>query len=376
MNQVKTAFKIMGGNEWQAGVSYMKALLHALRQNYSGSVNPFILTANTKDDVPVALMGQQVEILKIDESRGWISSWKMKRTLKHHQIDLVFGLLLQRRYGRVPTLSWIPDFQHIHLPEMFSDLECRKRNKKFLKTSEICSYVILMSETVKKDFEFFAPKYSDKARVLRSVSYIPESIYDVDPRSVIQLYNLPEKFIYLPNQFWKHKNHETAFRALKLMKDRGSVAFVVCSGYPVDYRHPNYFSDLLQKVSCWGIRDQIAFLGLIHKEHVLSLMRQAICVLNPSLFEGFGLSVDEARSIGKRVLVSDIPAHREQDPPKAIFFDPYSYEDIAERLTAIWRATPPGPDVKLERDARESLRNRLRAFADSFVSIVREVSGQ
>ena len=104
-------------------------------------------------------------------------------------------------------------------------------------------------------------------------------------------------------------------------------------------------------------------------------MRQAICVLNPSLFEGFGLTVDEAKSIGKRVLVSDIPAHREQDPPSAIFFDPYSYEDLAERLTAIWRATPPGPDIELERDARESIRNRLRAFADSFISIVREVSG-
>ena len=104
------------------------------------------------------------------------------------------------------------------------------------------------------------------------------------------------------------------------------------------------------------------------------LMRQAICVLNPSLFEGFGLTVDEARSLGKRVLLSDIAAHREQDPQKATYFDPYDSEDLAERLGLIWREVEPGPDIELELEARQSLAKRIHLCAESFMSVASEVT--
>ena len=46
-----------------------------------------------------------------------------------------------------------------------------------------------------------------------------------------------------------------------------------------------------------------------------ALIRQSLCVLNPSLFEGLGLSVAESKSIGKRVLAADLPPLREQAAP-------------------------------------------------------------
>lgn len=142
---------------------------------------------------------------------------------------------------------------------------------------------------------------------------------------------------------------------------------------PVDYRHPAHFADLMEKVSQWDIREQVALLGPLPREDVLRLMRQSICVLNPSLFEGYGMTVDEARSVGKQVLVSDILAHREQDPPRAVFFDPRDCEDLAGKLEKIWRETPPGPDFALELEARGGRGERLWRCADDFMSVVREV---
>jgi glycosyltransferase involved in cell wall biosynthesis len=184
---------------------------------------------------------------------------------------------------------------------------------------------------------------------------------------------LPEKFIYLPNQFWKHKNHRAVFNALKLLKDCGIKPFLVCSGSLHDYRHPSYFGQLLQAISEFGIRDQIAFLGLIPRDHVYLMIRQSICVLNPSLFEGFGLAVDEARSIGKRILLSDITVHREQNPPKGVFFNPEDEEGLAQRLKEVWEDTAPGPDPELEENARRDQPVRIAAFAESFMSVVKEV---
>jgi glycosyltransferase involved in cell wall biosynthesis len=141
----------------------------------------------------------------------------------------------------------------------------------------------------------------------------------------------------------------------------------------MDYRHPGYFADLWVEVSKLNIRDQIVYLGLVPHDDVLMLMRQSVCVLNPSLFEGWGMTVEEARSLGKRVILSNISTHHEQKVPKAVFFDPMDYEDLASKLAEMWQDTPPGPDLKLEQDAKESLSERIETNAKSFMRIVREV---
>ena len=382
---MRIAFEMPGGGTWQAGTSYFKTIIYALKHTYGEDVALYFLLPDTGVTQDMGEAGGKV--LKIATYREWSVPWVAEqgikrlltydvgktRVLKRHEIDVVFGLHLLHRYRRIPILSWIPDFQHIHLPEMFNAVERRQRDRVFLHAAKVSSRTILMSQSVKKDFEIFAPQYVGKARVLQAVCQVPGSVFEADLKSVLNLYHLPEKFVYIPNQFWRHKNHEIAFQAVKTLKDRGVGVFVVCSGYPGDYRHPNYFADLLQKISSWGIRDQVAILGMIPRNHMFILMREAICVLNPSLFEGFGLTIDEARSLGKRVLLSDIPAHREQNPPKATYFNPYNFEELAEKLSTLWRDVEPGPDTELELEARQSLAGRIHACAESFMSVVNDV---
>lgn len=384
---LKIAFHTTGGETWQGGIAHLKVFLWALKHVYKSGIALCQLMSGTRNDLPIDLSGINDEIIKLPAFQRWTTLWAIDRAMKkissydttgepflrRRGINVIFGLMLTRRYNKIPTLSWIPDFQHIHLPEMFNIAERRERDRSFLQTARISSRIILMSHAVRKDFEAFAPQYAHKARVLQTASHIPESIYEADPKSVVELYHLPEKFVYLPNQFWKHKNHELAFRAVKILKERGIKVFVVCSGYPGDYRHLSYFTDLLQKLSKEDIRDQVTFLGLVPRDHVFLLIRQAICVLNPSLFEGLGLSVDEARSVGKSVLLSDIPPHREQNPSKAVFFDPQDCEDLEQKLERIWCETLPGPDLKLEFEARQSLPERIRACAESFLRVINEV---
>jgi glycosyltransferase involved in cell wall biosynthesis len=385
--QLKIAFYSMVHEGWTVGEIYQRNLFYALRQTYGKEVGLYLLalagpqnaksyaTSIEADDVFQYNMPQRWTLLWV--VNGFIKRllWRdvlMERFLKDRQINVLFGSTLTYGCPQIAILSWLPDFQHVHLPEMFSKLECISRNRTFLNCAKVATRIILMSEAVKKDFELFAPMYAHKASVLHPISYVSESIYERDPHSILSLYHLPEKFVYLPNQFWKHKNHEVVFEAVKVLKGRGIKVVVVCTGNPVDYRHPTYFAGLCSRLSEWNIRDQIIYLGLIPREHVLHLMRQSICVLNPSLFEGWGYTVDETRSVGKQVLLSDIPAHREQNPPKAMFFNPYDCNDLAEKLGQIWLNTEPGPDVELECEARHALPDRLRAYGEAFFSVAQE----
>ena len=64
--------------------------------------------------------------------------------------------------------------------------------------------------------------------------------------SLAQRYQLPAQYLYLPNQFWKHKNHGVIIEALSLLRRDGRSVTVIASGNPSDIRDADYFPGLLR----------------------------------------------------------------------------------------------------------------------------------
>src|SRR6266849_6060937 len=55
----------------------------------------------------------------------------------------------------------------------------------------------------------------------------------------VQHKRLPGKFFIISNQFWMHKSHQTAFDALRLIRDAGFAdVHILCTGNLHDYRAP------------------------------------------------------------------------------------------------------------------------------------------
>jgi glycosyltransferase involved in cell wall biosynthesis len=120
---------------------------------------------------------------------------------------------------------------------------------------------------------------------------------------------------------------------------------------------------------------------VVERAEVYDLIRQSICVVNPSLFEGWGYTVDEAGAVGKRVLASDLPAHREQQTPACEFFDPSNSDALARMLERVWRMAQPGPSIPLEREAQKRMPERIttlghRLFEALSEAVVVHHSGQ
>jgi glycosyltransferase involved in cell wall biosynthesis len=371
---------------WTAGSIYLTTLAHAIRRA-DPTVGLFTLSMWGQERAAdrARAMGANGFIWHEPPPRwrrDWALAWAARRlgrhglplewTLRRAGIDVVFSLPPTHDFGSVPTVGWLPDFQHIHLPALFSPADRAARERMLRTAVGVTDRLVLMSEAVRQDLLAFAPESAHKARVLKPVARIPAHIYDRNPAGVAHRYHLPDKFVYVPNQFWMHKNHETLFRAVKILVDRGVDVRVVCSGNSSDQRNPGYFANLAEKLALWDLHNHVIYLGLIDHDDALALMRQTVCVLNPSLFEGWGYSVEEARSVGKRTLLSDIPTHREQSPPKVAFFDRNNCAELADKLEAIWRQSDPGPDPELEARARCTSDERMRAYGAGFLAIATE----
>lgn len=371
---------------WLGGFNYVEYLIRSLKQEYSSDVQCFYAAAANKKfsqrEIPCG--ADKVVYYPYFEPRTL--PWVLNRAknfifknndnvdfLRHSGADVFFGFVARFSAPLIPTLSWLPDFQHVHLPQMFSETERRKRDLAYGLSAATAARIVLMSEAVKKDYQIFSPKYSAKARVLKTAIFVPDNLYGTEPKKILEFYHLPEKFIFLPGQFWKHKNHRVVFEAMRILKEQGIKIFIVCTGRFDDYRHVNHYSELLRDISRWNLRDQIAFLGVISREHYFQLIRQSLCVLNPSLFEGFGLTLAEANTVGKSLLVSDIPAHTEQGVRSGYFFNPLSVEDCRQKLKWVWDEKSSGPDFSLEKQARERYPVQIKQCAESMMSVIKEV---
>lgn len=382
-DRLNIAYTPSGGSGWTGGRTYQANILAALKE-YAPHVKVYFVYDGTGDPPNEEELR---DYIRYPSNGGWVLDALNRLSLRFLGYDRLLSaaldsvpevdiqLLFPGRFKagiRRAVLYWIPDFQHLHIPEMYQKNQIEGLNKKFMEGIRHSTLVLLSSHDAQKDFCGFAPGFIGKTRVIHFVARIPSGLYDRDPRQVTGIYNLPDKFFYLPNQFWKHKNHITVFKALRILGKKGVKPFIVFTGNPVDSRNPLHFADLVQKISEWGLRDQVAFLGLVPHDHVYMLVRQSICVINPSLFEGWSTTVEEAKSVGKRVLLSNLPVHREQDPPGGVYFEPTDSEGLAETMGDLWSALLPGPDTAHEYSARAAFPGKVKAFAEAFVTITSE----
>jgi len=66
-------------------------------------------------------------------------------------------------------------------------------------------------------------------------------------------------------------------------------------------------------------------------------MRHCVCLINPSLFEGWSTTVEEAKALGKHIILSDIPVHREQNPPRSDYFHAHDANALAQIMWRRWQ---------------------------------------
>ena len=85
------------------------------------------------------------------------------------------------------------------------------------------------------------------------------------------------------------------------------------------------------------------------------LQETILSVINPSWFKGWSSSVEECKSMGKNMVLSDIPVHQEQNPPGSFYFNPHDSNELAQILSDKWKNSHGGPDLNLEQDARLKL---------------------
>lgn len=367
--KIKVFFPITNSQQWMGGYNYYKNLFHAFSLVNKGDIELFLPSDNPKDFFKYASKISKYHLFLWNNL--FFYSKKNIQKIINKNIDIFSHCGQIQNYPR--SIYWIPDFQHIHLPEMFSPEDIKKRDTHFYNMAKNATLLLLSSNDAFNDFKKLFPEYVHKVRILSFVSYIDPKIYDENlPVEVKSRANFPKKYFYVPNQFWKHKNHIIVFKAIAELKRKGIEVKVVFSGLMSDYRDKDYIQKLNDFISENKLENNIYLLGLIDLNEVYYLMRHAVSVINPSLFEGWSTTVEEVKSLGKNIILSNINVHKEQNPIEGIYFNPYDEKELAEIMHSKWLQSDGGPDYSLEEEARKNMLPRMCEFGNNYKKILYE----
>jgi glycosyltransferase involved in cell wall biosynthesis len=257
-----------------------------------------------------------------------------------------------------PWLGYIWDFQHKYLHGNFEPSECFDREIQVSGILRDSRAIIVNSRAVKDDVLRFYPWV--KAETIFNLPFAPHPLAEWFEETVIDIgskYKLPAKYFLISNQFWIHKGHLVAFKALNRIAAMSDVS-IVCTGNMNDYRRPEYLDELKQFVGENGLSRRVQLLGHIPKRDQIELMKGALAVVQPTNFEGGpgGGCVYDAVSLGVPVILSDIPVNKEVVSENLWFFQADNDEDLAEKMIVVLGTHIIRPDKdRLIRMGQENL---------------------
>ena len=375
--KINLCFIYPDGEEWTGEINYLNSLITSLQYIDKKKLNLYIFSSEKRKKILSKFINKKSII-----SSSFFENYTLKKYFrslmssltnndiilryltKKYDIDLISHYIPTKN---IPTISWIPDFQHLYYRNFFTREEYSRRQKLFSNFVENSRSLIVSS---RDSYKTLIKKYKKKKNfyVLKFVPYI--KFQDIKKFDIIKKkYNLDKNYIYIPNQFWKHKNHSILVTAARILKKKNiKFNFVISGNSTAGDTYDNYKS-FVDKINKYKLKDYFSLLGFIPYSDVINLIYHCKILINPSLFEGWSTTVEEGKLLNKKMILSNIKVHKEQADGKAWFFDPHEPRELVNKI--LRHSSKIKKKIKIS-DLKKKYYTQRTKFAKQYLKILYE----
>lgn len=166
--------------------------------------------------------------------------------------------------------------------------------------------VVFISRDSRDDF---FQRYGEPKR--HAVIYNPVVLQGASPDTIRTVGPKSAPYIISNFHYYPHKNIEELLSTFSSINKEWPELQLIFTG-----NKPPQFDSMIAGNAAAA---QIHHLGFLPKEQVMALIRDAACFMSMSQFEGFNMSAAEAALLGKPLVLSELPAHKELFSDCAVF---------------------------------------------------------
>ena len=392
---IKVAFLINFNHlKWLGGTNVIKNLIYCINKFSSKKIKPVLIVRDnlTKKDLKefknikiiktnffnqslLEKIYNKLKIIFFGKSKYYDNFFiKNKINVLSHSNVLAYSFFLGKK-SSIKSLPWIADFQYIHYPENFSKKSNFIRNLNIKFCASHSTKILVSSYDAQKDLRLVSEKAYKKSKVSQFYFKSPEKKEILSILNLTKRLKIKPKFFFLPNQYWAHKNHIIILKSLLLLKKNNNIKdlLIISTGHKEDHRNKYYFEKTMKEIIKNDLEQNYRYLGVVSYQEVLSLIYHSVALINPSKFEGRHSSVEQARSMGKKIILSDINIHREQNPPRSFFFNPNNSEELCTIINKLWKSHNTKKEKKFINLGIKKNKKDLLKYYKSYEKIVTKI---
>lgn len=300
--------------------SYLQALLPFFVQN-----NECLLIGNVKDiSIYNANAKTSTEVCNI-KPFSFKDTYNFPKEIAKeiNKYDVFYSPYCNIPSGiKIPIYTTIHDVVFLDIPELAGTIGTIGRKFFYKRAMRLSKTVFTVSNFSKSRIENHLG--TKKAPLIVTYNALPPWFNSITDKS-----NIKSDYILFVGNIKKHKGLHTLIEAYKkcLLKNFNTKLMIV--GNADNFRT----SDNSVSKEIETLKENVIFTGRITDEELKVIYSNAKLLIQPSLYEGFGMPPLEAISLGTNAIISDIPVFKEiyANLP-VIYFKTEDSEDLAKKI--------------------------------------------
>ncbi len=331
---MKIAINLLPSLSYQGIEAYSVNLINALAENFPDDEFVLIKSPFSPDFFDFHHKNVSAYVIPVKRPRKYLlaiaQQRKIKKAMKDTGADILFCPSPAAPFFIKNKIVTIHDCAYDRFPE-FANLASKLYFKAmFYAAKHYSKGVITVSEFAKKEL---VGLYGFRTTQVYAIPLaLPESpaIADAAQEEVLKKFNAKKRryFFYIGDTR-PRKNILGLLCAFALFPRRENYKLVLAG--KIEKR----FLDVADEAKKLHVADSIVQTGFVSDEEKVALYKNAVALIFPSYYEGFGLPVLEAQSFGTPVITSEISSLPEVGGEGALYIDPYNPYAIVSAMDTL-----------------------------------------
>jgi len=230
----------------------------------------------------------------------------------------------------VPTIPTIHDIGYLKYPSQFTKKDLYQLINWTQASLKNAKHVIAVSQFTKNELINTYHIFPDKISVIYNGVGNPKKFSSDFEKKVLAKFKIKKPYFLAVGTLKPNKNYPFLIEAFSMFLKKHPDYQLVIAG-----KKGWLFDEIDAIVKNLNLDTQVIFTDYIDDTERWPLYKNAVSLVIPSTYEGFGIPAIESQKMGTPVIASDIPSLKEVLNDSALYIDPQSLSTLVSAFEKI-----------------------------------------